>query len=50
MLSNYIKNNHLVKDDQIIVIHCIIKNMDRIQLHKERNKYDHWFMFQRILS
>jgi hypothetical protein len=50
MLSNYFKHGYLVKDDQIIVIHCIVKHMEKIQLHRENNRYDHWFMFQRILS
>lgn len=50
MLNLYFKNNYLVKDDQMIIINCIFKNRDRFELHQESdNRYDNWFMFQRIL-
>jgi hypothetical protein len=50
-LQLYFKNDYLVKDDQIIIINCIIKNRDRFILCEENNsKYNNWFMFQRILS
>ena len=48
-LSLYFENEYLVKDDQIIVIDCIISNLKHFQLHEENTKYDNWFMFQRIL-
>ena len=51
MLQKYFENNKLVKDDQMIIINCIIKNRDKFILHTEKNKkYDNWFMFQRILQ
>jgi hypothetical protein len=50
-LELYFKNNYLVKDDQIILIDCILSNLDKFNLYKENNPYfDNWFMFQRILS
>ena len=51
-LRLYFENNYLVKDDQIIVLDCILTNntMHHFELHTEniRGK-DNWFMFQRIL-
>lgn len=49
-LNLYFDNNYLVKDDQMILLDCIFSNPDRFILCKENNKYDNWFMFQRILS
>jgi hypothetical protein len=47
----YFQNNRLVKDDQIILTHCIFKNLQRFSLAQERNpRFDHWFMFQRLLT
>jgi hypothetical protein len=50
-LKLYFKNNYLVKDDQIILIDCILSNSNDFTLFKE-NTYslDNWFMFQRILN
>jgi len=49
-LSAYFKNNYLVKDDQIILVDCILSNLDNFLLFRENNPmYDNWFMFQRIL-
>lgn len=49
-LQSYFDNNYLVKDDQQIIINCILENTDNFQLYKEDNRlYDNWFMFQRIL-
>jgi hypothetical protein len=50
-LELYLKNNYLVKDDQIILIDCIMSNVDHFILFREKNpQFDNWFMFQRILS
>lgn len=49
-LSNYFKNNYLVKDDQIILAHCIFSNLEQFNLIKENDRnYDNWFLFQRFL-
>jgi hypothetical protein len=49
-LITYFKNNHLVKDDQIILADCIFSNINNFCLIKENNKnYDNWFLFQRYL-
>jgi len=46
----YFKNNYLVKDDQIILLDCIMTQPDFFCLFRENNpNYDNWFMFQRIL-
>lgn len=51
MLSNYFKNGYLVKDDQIILVNCILTNLNRFTLFRENMpNYDNWFMFQRILN
>jgi hypothetical protein len=49
-LELYFTNNYYVKDDQIILLDCIFSNITNFCLYKENNnKYDNWFMFQRIL-
>ena len=48
-LELYFKNNYLVKDDQIILIDCILTDQSNFVLNTETNQYDNWFMFQRIL-
>jgi len=48
-LKRYFENNYLVKDDQIIVVSCIMTNLNQFQLHKENIHFDNWFMFQRLL-
>jgi len=50
MLQMYFKNGWIVKDDQIIIIHCILLHQEHFCLHIENTKYDGWFMFQRLLS
>lgn len=46
----YFKNNYLVKDDQIIIVDCVMSDQNRFSIHCENNPiYDNWFMFQRIL-
>ena len=50
-LQLYFKHNYLVKDDQIILIDCILTNPENFSLFREKNPlFDNWFMFQRILS
>jgi hypothetical protein len=50
-LKLYFDNNFLVKDDQIILVECILSNLDRFTLFRENiNNIDNWFMFQRILN
>lgn len=48
-LSLYFENNYLVKDDQIIVIDCIMSDLKHFVMHEEHARYDNWFMFQRLL-
>ena len=49
-LSLYLHNNYIVKDDQMLIIDCISQNISNFELYVEDNeKYDNWFMFQRIL-
>jgi hypothetical protein len=48
-LKLYFNNSYVVKDDQIIIIDCIINNLDKFSLYKEISDYDNWFMFQRLL-
>jgi hypothetical protein len=50
-LKLYFENNYMVKDDQIILVDCILSNLDRFELFKENVPgLDNWFMFQRILN
>ena len=50
-LKLYFENNYLVKDDQIILVDCILSNQDKFTLFRENNRqFDNWFMFQRILN
>jgi hypothetical protein len=50
-LELYFKNNYLVKDDQIIVVDCVLSEMDQFGLFREGHPtLDNWFMFQRILA
>ena len=50
-LELYFKNKYLVKDEQIILVVCVLSNLNDFLLFRE-NKFplDNWFMFQRILS
>lgn len=45
----YFDNDYLVKDDQIVIIDCILSDINHFQLYQERSRYDNWFMFQRTL-
>jgi hypothetical protein len=50
-LELYFKNNYLVKDDQIIIVDCILSDMDKFVLFRENHpRLDNWFMFQRIFA
>lgn len=50
-LELYFKNNYLVKDDQIILVDCILSNLNEFTLFRENVRgLDNWFMFQRILN
>ena len=50
-LINYLTNNVLVKDDQIILADCIFSNLEHFNLIYENDpQYDNWFLFQRFLS
>ncbi len=49
-LNLYFKHEYLVKDDQLILIDCILSEPNRFHLYKEQSRYDNWFMFQRLLS
>lgn len=51
-LQKYFDYDYLVKDDQIIILDCIVSNSDRFmimeEIHTEKNNI--WFMFSRLLS
>jgi hypothetical protein len=50
-LELYFKHNYLVKDDQIILVDCILSDITNFTLFKEdKPTLDNWFMFQRILT
>ena len=51
-LRRYFENDYLVKDDQVILVNCILDHdlKHHFQLHYEKKtKLDNWFLFQRIL-
>jgi hypothetical protein len=49
-LELYFTHNYLVKDDQIILVDCILSNPNEFLLFRENiPNLDNWFMFQRIL-
>lgn len=46
-LNDYFKYKYLVKDDQIIIIDCIINNFKKFKIVEEIDpKKDRWFVFQ----
>jgi len=48
-LQTYFKHGYLVKDDQIILVDCILSQLDSFTLFREnRQGLDNWFMFQRF--
>jgi len=47
-LQLYFEHNYLVKDDQIILVDCILSHLDHFILFRESTPgLDNWFMFQR---
>ena len=47
----YFKDGRVVKDDQIIIIHCIAENYEKFEIIQEHNQpFDNWFLFQRWLK
>jgi hypothetical protein len=49
-LDLYLKNDYLIKDDQIIIADCVFSDMNQFELIEEHlPEYDNWFMFQRFL-
>ena len=43
--------NYLVKDDQMVIIDCIINNLKKFKLIEEENpRKDRWFVFQSFLN
>ena len=49
-LNYYFDNNYVVKDDQTIVVDCIINNMDTFHLIKNNHGSDEgWFEFKYFL-
>jgi hypothetical protein len=49
-LEYYFSNNYFIKDDQTIIQDIILTNPDLFHVCKEDDKrFDHWFMFQRLL-
>jgi hypothetical protein len=49
-LNDYFHHNYLVKDDQIIIIDCIMNNLKYFELIEEKNPTkDRWFVFQNYL-
>jgi hypothetical protein len=49
-LDEYFKNNYLVKDDQIIIIDCIVNNISEFKLIKQEiENMDIWFSFSHYL-
>ena len=48
-LELYFKNNYLVKDDQILLVDCVLSDINSFTLFRENSTgLDNWFMFQRI--
>ena len=49
-LSDYFTHKYLVKDDQIVIIDCIINNLKNFKLIEEPDpEKDRWFVFQSFL-
>jgi len=48
-IQYYLDNSFTVKDDQTILTDIIVTNPMLFSIHLEQNKYDNWFMFQRLL-
>jgi hypothetical protein len=51
MLTEFFRKHWLVKDDQLIIVYCVFKNIDRFIITSDSVNYkDTWFMFQRLLQ
>lgn len=49
-LDYYFKNKYFIKDDQTIVQDIILTNLDMFSIYREDDeRFDNWFMFQRLL-
>jgi len=49
-LNYYFSNDYFIKDDQTIVKDIIFTNEKMFDIHREYdNRFDNWFMFQRLL-
>lgn len=49
-LAYYFANNYIIKDDQTIITDIIFTNSNLFYIHYElTNKFNNWFMFQRLL-
>ena len=47
-LHNYFQHDYLVKDDQILLVDCILSNLNEFVLFRENSPgLDSWFLFQR---
>ena len=49
-LTKYFTYDYLIKDDQIILLDCIISNLKQFKIIQETNHHhDPWFVFQNYL-
>ena len=49
-LTDYFENKYLVKDDQMIILDCLINNLSQFKLIKETEpRMDKWFAFSSYL-
>ena len=49
-LNDYFTHKYLVKDDQMVIIDCIINNLKNFKLIEEQDpRKDRWFVFQSFL-
>lgn len=49
-LKAYFRNNYLVKDDQIIIVDCILSKPQHFCLQRDlESEHDPWFVFQGLL-
>lgn len=52
-LQQYFENDYLVKDDQMVIVDCIIHHEDKFELGKNdypKHTPNRWFFFQEFLS
>ena len=48
-LTNYFKHNYLIKDDQVILLDCIISNIENKIVQETDDYHSPWFIFQYFL-